>query len=135
LSRGTDSALAFAVRSCHEPVVEELVKAGVKIEAKINGAPMIVLAAESNCAPAIEMLLSRGADVDEPNEDGNTALMSAASHGFAPLVQLLLDRGADMERTNKSNESAWLIAAMSNEREIVESLRAHREAKGGKAPR
>ena len=47
-------------------------------------------------------------------------------------AKALLARGANMEATNKQNQSAWLRAAMGDQRDVIEVLRAHREAAGGK---
>ena len=58
-----------------------------------------------------------------------TALMRAAGEGYADMVTLLLKKGADMELQNKDNQSAWLFAAMGNHTEVVELLRANREAR------
>lgn len=136
LLKGGDMAMAFAVRGCHTPIVRRLLDAGVPTTAKLQGTPMMVLAAGTNCADAIDLLLSRGAKVDDADdEEGMTALMTAAKQGFEEIVAMLLAKGADMELTNKGNQSAWLLAAMNEQREVVEILRAQREKKGLKPPR
>ena len=135
LTKGNDLALAFAVRGCFTTVVRRLLAAGAPITAKIEGAPMLVLAASANCLEAMELLLARGADVNAPDADGTTPLMHAAGLGFVPVVQLLLDRGADLERTNKDKQSAWLMAAMSGQREVVDIFKAYRERHPSPPPR
>src|SRR5262249_55545029 len=102
---------------------------------QLQGTPMLVLAASSNCGEAIDVLLARGADVNAADEEGTTALMHAAGLGFVSIVQRLLDKGADLERTNKDHQSAWLMAAMGNQLEVVDIFKAYRAAHPPPEPR
>src|SRR5262245_53681813 len=128
LTKGSDMALAYAVRGCFVGVMQRLLDGGAKTTAQLQGTPMLVLAASSNCLDAIDVLLARGADVNVADEDGTTALMHAAELGFVSVVQRLLDKGADLERTNKDRQSAWLFAAMGNQLEVVDIFKAYRAA-------
>ena len=51
---------------------------------------------------SVRVLLSRGADINAPNENGQTALMVAAQHGEVECLRLLLEAGAN--RTLKDNQ-------------------------------
>jgi ankyrin repeat protein len=115
--------------------MQRLLDGGAKTTADLQGAPMLVLAASSNCLAAIDVLIARGADVNAGDEDGTTALMHAAALGFVPIVQRLLDKGADLEKTNKDRQSAWLMAAMGNQMEVVEIFKAYRAAHPSPEPR
>jgi ankyrin repeat protein len=44
----------------------------------------------------VTQLLDAGADVDSPNDDGQTALMLAARVGSLDIATLLVERGADV---------------------------------------
>lgn len=129
VTRGADLALAFAVRGCRLPLAVSLLSGGASLDADLNGDHLLILAVGANCRDGIEMLLSKGMNIDKPNDEGMTALMRAAGEGYVELVELLLAKGADMELQNKNNQSAWLFAAMGNHPEIVELLRANREAR------
>jgi len=140
VTKGVDMALAFAVRGCRLPLATSLLGSGASLKADLGGDHLLLLAAGSNCQPALELLLSRGMDVNTANEDdGMTALMRAAGEGYVEMVAYLLSKGADMELQNKKSQSAWLFAAMANQPEVVELLRADREArekkKGATPPR
>ncbi len=132
VTKGSDMALAFAVRGCRIPLATSLLTSGASLKAELGGDHLLILAAGANCPSAIELLLSRGMDVNVANEDGMTALMRAAGEGYADIVALLLSKGADMELQNAKNQSAWLFAAMGNHNEVVELLRADREARAKK---
>ena len=51
------------------------------------------------------LLLNEGADIDERNVDGWTALFAAASNGHVEIVRLLLDRGSKITRSNDGEVS------------------------------
>lgn len=53
----------------------------------------------------VELLLDRGARVNQPNRDGGTALHSAAFLGRVKIVRLLLKAGADGTAKNERGES------------------------------
>ena len=129
VKKGLDLALAFAIRGCRIPLATSLLDAGASTKADLNGDTLLMLAASANCLDAVDLLVSKGADVNAAGEDGETALMRAAGEGYADMVALLLKRGADMEIQNKSNQSAWFFAAMANHTDVIDLLRANREAR------
>lgn len=66
---------------------------------------------EDGVFEAVEILLSSGADVNEANLDGNTALHAAASKGYAAVIQLLVDRGAKLNLKNQNGETALALTS------------------------
>jgi ankyrin repeat protein len=56
-------------------------------------------------------LLERGANVDEKNGAGETALHQAARNNCAAIVQLLLVKGAKIDATDYDGDTALHIAA------------------------
>ena len=47
-------------------------------------------------SPVGEVLLRHGADINQRDRDGKTALMIAVVNGHQPLVELLLKNNADL---------------------------------------
>jgi len=71
----------------------------------------------------VELLLDANADMEEPNDEGYTALMEAAREGHISVVELLLDRGAKVDaKLEDSGETALTLAAAGGFRNIVELL-------------
>jgi hypothetical protein len=74
------------------------------------GNPPLILAAR-NAAPAAELLLCFGVEVDERGVGWMTALMHAAAAGDERLCELLLAHGADPDaRDGFGREAAWFAA-------------------------
>ena len=69
-----------------------------------------------------EMLLAHGADVNERNDIGETALMDACEQGYLAVVRLLLAHGADMSPRDQSGESAIWEAAENGHADVVRVL-------------
>lgn len=93
--------------------VTELTRAldsGVPVNARdAQGNTPLMLAAIYAEAPAVKLLLSRGAEVNVTNCDGVTPLMRAATD--AEKVRLLLERGAEVNARAASGNTALMLAA------------------------
>jgi ankyrin repeat protein len=76
-----------------------------------------VHAAEST----VDLLLSRGAQVDAIDDRGRTALMMAAELGHAEIVEMLIGRGADQSVRDKSGKTALDLAADESVRRALAS--------------
>ena len=59
----------------------------------------------------IQVLASRGADVNAKEKAGVTALMAAASSGRVDALRVLLDKGADVNAVDLQGTSALMAAA------------------------
>ena len=64
-------------------------------------------------------LLAEGADVDQTDDDNNTALMIAAETGNSKIVAILLAHNADITMENDYDETALDIARNNGKRYIV----------------
>jgi len=62
------------------------------------------------CLEMLRVLLSRGADRNAPDENGNTPLHAAAEQGFPDAVRLLLKEGAARELRNADAKTARDLA-------------------------
>ena len=60
--------------------------------------------------PVVQLLVSRGADVNKLNKYGETALLKAAYRGHSGVVRTLLDSGADTGPTSTAGLSALSAA-------------------------
>ena len=67
----------------------------------------------SMAKPAVETLLSRGAEIEARDDDGQTALMwaSASLWDTVAAVETLLDRGAEIEARADDGWTALMAAS------------------------
>lgn len=73
----------------------------------------------------VRWLLDRGASIDLPGRDGETALLLAAVCGRLEVVQLLLERGASTDVTARGSCTVLILAAAGGHVEIVRALLRH----------
>jgi ankyrin repeat protein len=66
--------------------------------------------------------LERGANIDEANGAGETALHQAARNKCTAMVQLLLDKGAKIDATDNDGDTALHMAALYSCKEVLELL-------------
>jgi ankyrin repeat protein len=83
----------------------------------------LVQAARAGDRARVEALLSSGADVDQKDQEGSTALMFAALRGDAKMVHALLAANADPNLRDANGESALLLGA-GRGAEVVSALLA-----------
>lgn len=86
-------------------------------------------AVAGNNAALIKLLVKRRADINAPDETGNTPLITAADvlrywsgAEQEAMLRLLLANGADVNKTDNSNISALAVVASYGDPEILEPL-------------
>jgi ankyrin repeat protein len=67
----------------------------------------------------IETLLLRGADPDQPNSRGETALLYAVQSGENSLVKRILDSGADPDKPGAENLTALMFSVIISREDLV----------------
>jgi ankyrin repeat protein len=73
----------------------------------------------------VRLLLDAGADPNEVNERGETALHWAVWRGRSPAaITVLLDHGADINQRRNDGRTAYAIAVVSGQAEVAELLKA-----------
>ena len=79
--------------------------------------PWLVVVARIGHLDALKLLLRYGAELDQTNSLGVTALMAAAGNGKASCAEALLDWGADKDAVDSEGSTAlhWAAAAGSLE--------------------
>jgi ankyrin repeat protein len=127
LDRGADataadntgkSAIVYAVARGFARIAERLLAAGVDVNARYgHGLTALMWAAgHANDVPerdglsTTELLLSRGARLDQVDDRGRTALMMAAELGHIEIIKLLLARGADADARDLDGKTAADLA-------------------------
>lgn len=87
-------------------VLQQLLAAGVAVNAPAGGTTLLCAAAQDARAGAVELLLSAGADANLPDSDGTPPLIHAVLADSAPVVQLLLNAGAIPTATDAEGRRA-----------------------------
>uniref|UniRef100_A0ABM0M8B1 Ankyrin repeat and KH domain-containing protein 1-like n=1 Tax=Saccoglossus kowalevskii TaxID=10224 RepID=A0ABM0M8B1_SACKO len=83
----------------------------------------LTVAVRNNHFPAVELLLSRGANVNQTNV--MTALMYAAENNSCDAITLLLKHGADIHHQDKFQNTALMYAARNNSCDAITLLLKH----------
>ncbi|EAY02571.1 ankyrin repeat protein, putative [Trichomonas vaginalis G3] len=78
-----------------------------------------------NIPSLFEYFLSHGANINEKDEDGETALHLAAQHNSKETAELLLSHGANINEKDEDGETALHLATNENYPEIAEVLLSH----------
>ncbi len=102
--------LAVAARRAAEngrtDVLQQLLAAGVAVNAPTGGTTLLCVAAQEGRAGTVELLLSAGADANQKDSDGTSPLMHAVLADSLPVVQFLLKAGADAAATDAEGRRA-----------------------------
>jgi ankyrin repeat protein len=69
--------------------------------------------------------MDNGAEVNEHNKYGETAIMNAARWGHKESVVFLIAEGADINAKTKSGETVLEFAEYSYHKDVVELLKTH----------
>ena len=97
----------------------EIVK--MLLEARANIGMALIEGSEDQ--EIVAMLLNEGADVNEADIDGMTALISASEHGHKDVVKkLLTQEGINVNLWNNDGETALILASKNGHIEIVKML-------------
>ncbi|MGL9778991.1 MAG: ankyrin repeat domain-containing protein [Wolbachia sp.] len=113
--------LHCAVSEGELEVVRFLISKGANIHAKDNtsaGKKSIHVAAMEGCTNIVELFLSRGVDVDDPDTEGRTSLYYAAWKGELDTVEFLVDKGANVH-AKKNGGVKPIHAATDGHQEII----------------
>lgn len=109
-----------------EPATQWLVQAGFEPptpNSVINGftTPLMFACQQGNLDVAKE-LITVGANLEQINSDGNTALWAACYAENLAIIQLLLEAGAQIDHQNPDGASVLIYAASAGKTAVVELL-------------
>ncbi|ETN69585.1 ankyrin repeat protein, partial [Necator americanus] len=88
----------------------------------VFGRTPVIAAARCAHVGLIDMLVNKGANINQRDENGWTALTHAVHKNHSPSVQLLLDRNAEIAGKDKTGKSLAHIACAVASRSIVDRL-------------
>lgn len=118
-----DTALMFAALSGHVKVVKRLLELGGPQENRDGWSPLHYAAYGGHIEVA-RFLLRKGAKVDEPAPNTQTALMLAAGTGNYDMVRFLLDEQANRKLKDRDGQTARSIAEAKGNKQIADFLGA-----------
>lgn len=104
-------------------MIKYLLQAGAKAQHTGVGNVLVAASANEHAAEAIRLLVQAGANVNEPDQDGNTALMHASARFRLANVRTLLELQADVNQANPEGKTA-LAFACQNQENWLNSCRA-----------
>ncbi|HKQ03816.1 MAG TPA: ankyrin repeat domain-containing protein [Blastocatellia bacterium] len=84
--------------------------------------PSLIEAAKAGNLETVEALLRSGAEADEADEKGWTALTFAAGQGDLAMVRLLVERGADPFKVGRDQRTPQMVALAAGHVEVVKYL-------------
>jgi uncharacterized protein len=113
------AAMTYAAGRGFDDVVRRLLDAGVDARTRYGDDLTALMWATGHdegvgaaaSGRVIDLLLARGAMIDDADDRGRTALMIAAELGYADIVELLLTRGANRAKRDKQGKTALDLAA------------------------
>lgn len=123
-SKYGDTALTAATYFCHPNVTDFLLENGADVNVKNEGfgSTPLMLAVECGDLTSVKALIKKGANVNEKNKKGMTALIPASVKGHTEIVQALLEAGANTEETWEEETVALYEAAQQGHDSIVKLL-------------
>ena len=89
-----------------------------------RGSSALILATYYDHGDVVELLLERGAKIDDTDASGNTALMGVCFKGYTGLAEKLIEKGANVNVRNAMGATALIYAATFNRMEIAKLLLA-----------
>ncbi|XP_047998051.1 ankyrin repeat and KH domain-containing protein 1-like isoform X4 [Leguminivora glycinivorella] len=119
-ARGGD---AFGTATPPQPAPAAYSAMDVDGETDSNHDTALTLACAGGHEDLVELLLSRGADIEHRDKKGFTPLILAATAGHEKIVEILLNHGADIEAQSERTKDTPLSLACSGGRyEVVELI-------------
>jgi hypothetical protein len=91
---------------------------------------MLLQAIKADDVAMLRTLIGEGADPDECDENGWTALCWAASRGNSAAVEVLCEAGANLFKCGDDHRTPYKIALAGSHREVARQLRELERASG-----
>jgi ankyrin repeat protein len=118
------AALMFAICGSFLPLAKLLIERDADVSRRdpLGKTPLIEAAWRgSEWVEIIRLLVEKGANINDKDNDGMTALMWAQN---VEVAKLIIELGADLNATNAYGETALSYASHNNHNDIVELLQS-----------
>ena len=118
-----NSNIQKALRLNDFDLIVRLMSDGHQINPQYSGKTLLMLAANSGSALAVQALIKQHVDLNALAEDKkSTALMFAAAEGHFDAVKLLVEAGCDINIKNREGRSALHFARTHSKTDIINYL-------------
>lgn len=117
MNKTPDEALKDGLENNREDEVSMALVAGAdpeKTESRIQLSPLMKAVQKKN-VKMMARILEAGADINQQDNEGNTALMLAIDNEYYPAVAYLIAKKADVNKTNHQGETPLMHAAETGE--------------------
>lgn len=88
------NALLAAIRSKNPTALQQALADGADKNTRSNGTPALTLCVQTGQTDLLRILITAGADVNQTDAQGISALEHARTRGAAEMVEILLKAGA-----------------------------------------
>ncbi|WP_255592685.1 ankyrin repeat domain-containing protein [Marixanthomonas sp. SCSIO 43207] len=129
LNKDNGNAMLFAAQGTRGQsngleIYEFLESKGVNpnVTTREGNTPLHILAYRNKDEAIFNYFIKKGVDVNQVNDDGNTALINAAASSNLSIVTLLANKTKDINHTNKKGQSALTMAVENNTADVVSFL-------------
>ena len=92
------------------------------MKAVLRSSSSIIEASRRGYLSVVELLLSKGANVNDKNNYGYSSIIEASTHGHVSVVELLLSKGANISDKNNDGFSSIIYASLHGHVSVVELL-------------
>ncbi len=125
------TAIIYAAGRAYTAVVKQLLDKGIDVNARY-GSDLTALmwaaghseeAGAADVKESLELLIAKGAHLNDQDDRGRTALMTAAELGRATAVDTLLKAGADASVKDKQGKTAAELASDENMRSVLAAVK------------
>jgi hypothetical protein len=121
--------LIYSIQYGRPEMVSLLLGAGANPGLKFRGVSPLMYAAGGDDAKKVSRLLDAGAELEDQDPEGNTAIYYAASNGNLKISKLLVRKGADLHHRNESWQTPYDMAVKRQHQEVAVYLRQEYEKK------
>jgi len=127
---------AFEIKAEIEETLEQVLDDGMRAFMEGGGkgiyrvgdpkdaSTLLLIAAHHRDIESVEILLERGADINEKDEYGRTPLHHAATIGNAEVIKILIDSGADTRAGDNDGDKPADYAEAKGRNDIASMLRS-----------